>query len=135
MYPSVSVSDSVVHVLWEDFRDGAGAEIYYKRNPTGNPTGVENINSEFPSELSLEQNYPNPFNPSTSIQYAITNRQFVSLKIYDVLGNEVASLVNEEKSVGVYEVMFDATGLSSGMYLYKLQAGSYVETKKMVLLR
>jgi len=135
MYPSVSVSDSVVHVLWEDFRDGAGAEIYYKRNPTGNPTAVENIESEFPSEFILAQNYPNPFNPTTSIQYAVGSHQFVTLKVYDLLGNEVATLVNEEKSSGVYNVNFDAAGLSSGMYLYKLQAGSFVETKKMILLR
>ena len=99
-----------------------------------NPVGVDD-EKLIADKFELLQNYPNPFNPTTSIQYAISNRQFVSLKIYDVLGNEVASLVNEEKSVGVYEVMFDATGLSSGMYLYKLQAGSYVETKKMVLLR
>ena len=135
MYPSVSISDSVVHVLWEDFRDGAGAEIYYKRNPTGNPTGVENISSEFPKEFILEQNYPNPFNPSTSIRYAISSSQFVSLKVYDVLGKEISTLVNEEKEVGVYSVNFDATGLSSGMYLYRLQAGNFVETKKMILLR
>jgi hypothetical protein len=137
MYPSVSVSDSVVHVLWEDFRDGAGAEIYYKRNPTGNPTGVENINSEFPSEFILVQNYPNPFNPITKIRYVISNgvRNLVTLDVCDVLGNEVASLVDEYKSAGSYEVDFNASGLSSGVYFYKLQAGSFVETKKMILLR
>jgi hypothetical protein len=99
-----------------------------------NPVGVDD-EKLIADKFELLQNYPNPFNPTTSIQYAISSRQFVSLKIYDVLGNEVASLVNEEKSVGVYEVMFDATGLSSGMYLYKLQAGSFVEMKKMILLR
>ena len=133
--PSVAVSDTVVHVLWHDFRDGQGAEIYYKRNPTGNPTGVENIGTEFPGEFILEQNYPNPFNPSTSIQYAISSRQLVSLKVYDVLGNEVATLVNEEKGQGVYDITFNAIGLSSGIYFYKLQAGNFVETKKMTLLR
>jgi hypothetical protein len=135
MYPSVSISDSVVHVLWEDFRDGVGAEIYYKRNPTGNPTGVENIGKEFPKEFILEQNYPNPFNPSTSIRYAISSSQFVSLKGYDVLGKEVATLVNEEKEQGVYDIAFDASGLASGIYFYKLQIGSFVETKKMILLK
>jgi hypothetical protein len=88
-----------------------------------------------PEEFSLEQNYPNPFNPSTSIQYRVSNTSNVSMKVYDVLGNEVATLVNEEKPAGSYEVKFDAAGLSSGIYFYKLSAGSLVETKKMILLR
>ncbi len=91
----------------------------------------------------LSQNYPNPFNPTASIQYAVSSRQFVSLKVYDVLGNEIATLVNEEIPAGNYEVEFDAAGLPSGVYFYKLSAGdpslnsgqSFVETKKMVLLR
>lgn len=87
------------------------------------------------NSFQLQQNYPNPFNPSTSIQYTIGNRQFVLLKIYNILGDEVATLVNEEKEQGVYDIIFDAAGLSSGMYLYKLQAGSFVETRKMILLR
>ena len=87
------------------------------------------------SEFELEQNYPNPFNPSTSIQYAIGSMQFVQLKVYDVLGNEVVTLVDGEKSAGSYEVEFDASYLASGMYLYKLQAGSFVEMKKMILLK
>jgi hypothetical protein len=86
-------------------------------------------------EFELKQNYPNPFNPSTSIQYAISTRQFVTLKVYNILGDEIATLVNEEKPSGVYDVKFDAAGLSSGMYIYKLQAGSFVETKKMIMLK
>jgi carboxypeptidase T len=93
--------------------------------------------------FSLEQNYPNPFNPSTKIHYTIpsgiTNgakqSQLVTFKIYDVLGNKISTLVNEEKPAGSYEIEFDATGLSSGIYFYKLQAGSFVETKKMILLK
>jgi probable HAF family extracellular repeat protein len=88
-----------------------------------------------PANFMLNQNYPNPFNPSTSIGYRISNRGFVSLKVYDVLGNEIASLVNEEKSPGSYEVNFDAKGLSSGIYFYTINAGSFVETKKMILIR
>ena len=88
-----------------------------------------------PAEFSLRQNYPNPFNPSTSIQYAIGNRQFVSLKVYDILGNEVATLVNEEKPTGTYEIDFDASNLTSGIYFYQLTAGSFSQTKKMLLLR
>jgi hypothetical protein len=81
------------------------------------------------------QNHPNPFNPSTSIKYAISDRQFVSLKVFNILGDEVATLVNEEKEQGVYDITFNAAGLSSGMYLYKLQAGTFVETKKMILIK
>lgn len=132
--PSVSVSGSAVHVLWSDNRDG-NLEIYYKRNPNGNVTGIENINSELPTAFELSQNYPNPFNPVTTIQYSIPQRSNVTLKVYDVLGKEIAVLVNEEKDRGVYTAGFDGTGLASGMYLYRLKAGSFVETKKMILLR
>jgi len=85
----------------------------------------------------LQQNYPNPFNPSTSIQYAISSTQFVTLKVYDLLGREVATLVNEEKTAGSYNVEFRMQNLelSSGIYFYKLQAGSFVDTKKMILLK
>ena len=87
--------------------------------------------------FSLEQNYPNPFNPSTLINYSLITRlqRLVMLKVYDVLGNEVAIIVNEEQFAGNYEVSFDAKNLSSGTYFYKLQAGTFVETKKMILMR
>ena len=88
-----------------------------------------------PSEISLEQNYPNPFNPTTSIQYAISSRQFVTLKIYDILGNEIATLVNEEKSAGSYEIKFTVEGLSSGIYFYRLQAQDLTLIKKMLILK
>jgi len=99
------------------------------------PTYVDYGEAFFPKEIILEQNYPNPFNPTTSIRYAVSNRQFVTLKVYDVLGNEIANLVNEEKAAGTYAVEFNATNLSSGIYFYELQAGSFVETKKMLLLK
>jgi len=83
----------------------------------------------------LLQNYPNPFNPSTTIKYKIPEISFVTLKIYDVLGNEISTLVKEEKPAGSYKVKFDASGFPSGIYFYQLQAGSFVETKKMVLLK
>jgi hypothetical protein len=88
-----------------------------------------------PEAFYLYQNYPNPFNPSTKIGFQISDFGFVTLKVYDVLGNEVASLVDDEKPAGTYEVEFNATGLSSGIYFYKLQAGSFIETKKMVLIK
>ncbi|MBK7632472.1 MAG: T9SS type A sorting domain-containing protein [Ignavibacteriales bacterium] len=110
--------------------------IYTAWLNAGSPVSVEDDNSiQIVSGFELAQNYPNPFNPSTSIQYAISNRQFVSLKVYDVIGNEVATLVNEEKPAGSYEVDFNANGLSSGVYFYSINAGGFIETKKMILLR
>jgi aldose sugar dehydrogenase len=86
-------------------------------------------------EFTLSQNYPNPFNPATSIMYSIPRSEFVTLKVYDLLGRELMTLVNEYKPAGNYDVNFDATELMSGTYFYKLTAGSYLETKKMVLLK
>ena len=110
----------------------------------GGPTPVdEDKNTNLLNSYLLYQNYPNPFNPSTKIKYQLPERGLVTLNVYDVLGNEVATLVNEEKSSGEYEVKFDGTGLPSGIYFYRLQAGApstgsgqgFVETKKMILLR
>jgi hypothetical protein len=123
----------------------AGAEngTVYRSNNT-----VTEVVNNFPNEVNhffLKQNYPNPFNPTTSMQYTIGNRQFVTLKVYDLLGREVATLVNEEKPAGEYEVEFSAIGgsasggnaynLPSGIYFYQLKAGEYSETKKMVLIK
>ncbi|MHA2061706.1 MAG: T9SS type A sorting domain-containing protein, partial [Candidatus Sifarchaeia archaeon] len=83
----------------------------------------------------LLQNYPNPFNPVTRIKYRITEAGIVSLHVYNLLGEVVATLVNEEKPVGNYEVEFDAASLSSGIYFYKLQAGTFIQTKKMILMK
>ena len=87
------------------------------------------------SEFALDQNYPNPFNPSTKINYSIKEKSNVELKIFDLLGSEIATLVNEEKSPGNYEVSFDASFLSSGVYLYTIKAGSFVQTRKMLLMK
>ena len=99
---------------------------------------VTDVNEEVniqPEQYSLEQNYPNPFNPTTSIRYQVSSIAQVTLKVYDILGNEVARLVNEDKPVGSYEVDFDASQLSSGIYLYKLTAGNFIETRKMILIK
>jgi hypothetical protein len=108
---------------------------------TNNPATEVNIEDDFPEEFVLYQNYPNPFNPTTKIKFTIpvtlsgVEGSLVTLKIYDILGNEITTLVNEEKEPDFYEINFDATGLPSGMYFYTLKAGNYSETKKMILLK
>ena len=94
-----------------------------------------NINKNRNYNYFLSANYPNPFNPTTNIKYRIPYREFVALKIYDVLGNEIETLVNEEKPAGSYSVNFNASSLASGIYFYRIKAGSFVQTKKMLLLK
>ncbi|MDH3267505.1 MAG: T9SS type A sorting domain-containing protein [Ignavibacteria bacterium] len=91
--------------------------------------------SEIPEEFSLSQNYPNPFNPSTTISFAIPKQEFVSLKVFDVLGRRVEVLMNEIKAAGYYEINFNSGKLPSGTYIYEIRAGNFVQTKKMVLLK
>jgi hypothetical protein len=97
--------------------------------------GVKNINSNTPEGFNLFQNYPNPFNPSTNIKYQIANSGFVSLKIYNILGKEVATLVNEKQSTGNYEITFDGSGLASGIYFYKLVTENFTDNKMMILVK
>ena len=101
-------------------------------------TGIdEDKNKEIqtPIEFELAQNYPNPFNPSTTIQYSIKERSSVELIMYDILGAQVLVLVKEEQDAGQYKINFDAEQLASGIYLYRLRAGDFVQTKKMMLLK
>ena len=88
-----------------------------------------------PEQFSLRQNYPNPFNPSTTIRYELPNSSMVRLSAYDILGREVGVLVNERKNAGSYDVKFDGSKLASGVYFYRLQAGDFVQTRKLLLLR
>lgn len=104
-----------------------GTNATNKRNP-----GIEQIE---PLEYSLESNYPNPFNPTTSISYSIKEMGLVTLKIFDVLGREVSVLVNEIKEPGKYSINFDASKLSSGVYIYYINAGSFTSSKKMILTK
>jgi hypothetical protein len=97
-------------------------------------TDVELYSDRIPSAFYLGQNYPNPFNPTTKIKFAIPKSSFVNLKVYDVLGNEIATLLNEEKPAGLYKIDFDASGLSSGVYFYKLISGGFVETRKIIII-
>jgi len=136
---SVSFSGTVVHVVWQDYRNG-NWEIYYKRNPTGNPNGIIKINSEIPKEFDLSQNYPNPFNPSTMIRFSLPNpsergAQYVKLIIYDLTGREVETIVNERLNPGTYEVEWNAAKYSSGIYFYRLESAEFSNVKKMILVK
>jgi hypothetical protein len=135
---TVTASGNIVHVLWTDNRHGEG-ELYYKRNPTGNAIGITQLCTEIPVSFNLYQNYPNPFNPVTKIKFDVPKTSFTKIIIYDILGREVTTLVNEELKPGSYEVDWSAEGgaseFSSGVYFYKITAGDYSETKKMVLMK
>ncbi|MFN3872465.1 MAG: SBBP repeat-containing protein [Ignavibacterium sp.] len=129
-------SDQEVYVSGNSISSGASpphAIITIKYSQS--PSDVSEISSVVPDNFMLSQNYPNPFNPTTKISWQSPISSHQTLKVYDMLGNEVATLVNEEKDRGVYSVNFDASNLSSGIYFYRLQAGSFVETKRMILIR
>jgi hypothetical protein len=102
-------------------------------------TGIDDEIITFVNGFVLKQNYPNTFNPSTNIQFALNSAQFVTLKVHDALGNEIATLVNEEKEAGIHQIGFNAATnikqTASSIYFYRLQAGNYSETKKMILMR
>lgn len=108
---------------WTNFRPDSGT------------VGVSQISSIVPGEYKLEQNYPNPFNPSTRINFSITKPGFVSLKVYDITGKEVANLVNEKLSVGSYTYEFEGANLSSGIYFYTMKTNDFASTKKMILVK
>jgi len=121
---------------------GSFPDIGAYESELANPVGIEDNGTVHPTEYALYQNFPNPFNPSTKIRYQIPGLSFVTLKVYDVLGSEVVTLVNEEKPIGSYEVEFNATVLPSGIYFYKLQvypanggANKFTQVKKMLLLK
>ncbi len=142
--PSVTFSGTTVHTVWRDTRNSNANILYYRQNPNnGNPTAITNISSEIPSEFSLSQNYPNPFNPSTTIRFNIPLSRGMSegrgvptsLVVYNTLGKEIKTLFNQQLLPGVYNINFDAGSLASGMYLYKLTAGEFTDTKKLILLK
>ncbi len=98
-------------------------------------TGVENVLTETPTRFALSQNYPNPFNPGTAIAFSIPSKSFVSLKVFDLAGREVSTVISEELPPGNYSRQWNATGLASGIYMYRLETGTFAETKKMVLIK
>ncbi len=101
----------------------------------GTLTGVNQTHSGTPVTFALNQNYPNPFNPSTTIKFQLPKQAYVTIKVYDILGRLVATLVNENKEAGFYNVNFDASNLASGLYIYKIEAGDFTDTKKMMLIK
>jgi hypothetical protein len=119
---------------------GKNGNVYGEWTPVsnfmtkGSITGIDEITG-IPNKFRLLQNYPNPFNPSTKISYQLSEQSHVVIKVFDVLGKEVAELVNAEKPIGRYEVNFDASKLSAGMYIYTIQAGSFKDVRKMLLVK
>jgi len=105
------------------------------RRPLNEVIGIKNISTEIPSEYKLYQNYPNPFNPTTNIKYQIADNKYITIKVYNILGKEIGTLVNEKQSPGIYEVSFNGSRLSSGIYFYRIQAGDFMQVKKMVLIK
>ena len=126
-----------IEYLFEQNWDGSGWSIFERitKEYIRSITSIEERLSSLPVNFSLEQNYPNPFNPSTKISYSISDQSYVSLKVLDILGREISTLVNKNQPTGNYEVEFNASDLTSGIYFYRIQAGDFVETKKMVLMK
>jgi hypothetical protein len=145
MYPGADTINGGVYSLDNEGGDGfyhsllvsnTSPIVKYHSFGSSDPfPSVERINDILPNEFTLEQNYPNPFNPSTKIRYSIAEFSFVNLTVFNLLGEEIESLVNGEQSAGVYEATFDASKLSSGIYFYTLKTESFSSSKKMILVR
>ena len=128
VYYKVTAVDKVPNPYESPYSNQVGAKV--------KGAGLEKSNSgTTPTEYALDQNYPNPFNPSTKISYSLKEEGLVTLKVYDILGKEIVTLVNENKPAGFYEAEFNASQLPSGMYIYKIQSGSFSDVKKMLLTK
>lgn len=119
------------HTLFAGVAGTSGQGIYEYTFPPLNVGDPNNL----PTEYSLEQNYPNPFNPNTVIRFGVPSSSFVTVKVYNSAGREISTIVNEQKTAGWYEVPFTASGIASGVYFYKITAGSFTDTKKMILVK
>jgi hypothetical protein len=134
-------STEINYYSFTDYPQVSGVnQLYYRLKQvdfggTFSYSDIVNISYDVPAEFVLSQNYPNPFNPSTRISYFVPKESFISIKVYDFLGREVTTLVNETKSTGSYELSLDASSLPSGTYFYTLIADNYSTTKKMILLK
>lgn len=114
---------------------GYNGIIYKTTNGGGNPIGIQQISSEIPIKYTLSQNFPNPFNPETSIEFELPVKTFVNLVIYDMTGKEIETIVNQYLNSGKYQAIWQAANFSSGVYLYKIDANKFTQTKKMVLVK
>ena len=128
-YNSVYFTDSLTGWVVGD------SGIILKTTTGGVLTNFANTSSEIPDKYYLSQNYPNPFNPVTNLEFGISKLGFVSLKVYDVLGSEIKTLVNENKPVGNYKIEFDGSHLSSGIYFYKIETTEFTDVKKMIIIK
>ena len=162
LFCSFQVNSQSTHIPWSAFSSGFGnsntssakliasaGEPFVGLSVNGNTriisgfltfsqtqiTGLKNESGIIPIDWKLDQNFPNPFNPSTTINYQISKPGLVTLKVYDILGREIIALINENKVAGFYEINFDASKLSSGIYIYQLKSNNFVSSKKMILLK
>jgi predicted lipoprotein with Yx(FWY)xxD motif len=122
-------------VVWQDFRSGTNFDVYNTGFNTQGIVGIHNGGITNPVDFTLEQNYPNPFNPSTKINYTLPQSSNVKLTIYDALGHAVSTLVNESQNAGSYSIEWNAASFATGLYFYKLEAGSFTYTKQMILVK
>jgi hypothetical protein len=144
MYAGADTVNGGIEPLNNEFADSLSHNFNLTDIPTitiynlfgdPNPVSVDRIDNLLRTDFQLEQNYPNPFNPSTKIRYSIPENSFVTLKVFNLLGEEIETLLNIEQSAGVYEATFDASKLSSGIYFYTLKTENASFTKKMILVR
>jgi hypothetical protein len=125
-------------LIWDDAQNAAynSKDAYSKVIAAYTKlTNMKTLSAGIPVTYKLSQNYPNPFNPTTNIKYSIPKESLVSLKVFDILGREVANLVDLKQTAGSYEINFNASKLASGVYLYKIDTGDFVQTKKMQLIK
>ena len=132
---SVSISDQHIVIGDENFPAGVATGSAYVFTAALLPVGIDDGNGGISAGFVLNQNYPNPFNPSTTIRYELPTRSYVVLKIFNLLGQEVATLIDQTKAAGRYEVEWEPARMSSAIYFYRLQAGEFVETKKLVVIK
>ena len=139
LFPEVKLWNGRIYNTWRDNRvDNIDYDIWANVLDWVNPVGIiDEELSQIPSAFILSQNYPNPFNPTTTIRYNLQSAEFVILKVYDVLGREIAMLVNEQQTAGSYSVRFDSrkVGIASGLYFYKISAGNFNKTRKMIIMK
>ena len=112
-----------------------GTGYHFWSDSSSLSTGINQLNQELPKKFSLSQNYPNPFNPSTKIKFTLPKPESVKIEVYNVIGQKVQTLLNKPMSAGYHELEFNGQNLSSGIYLYRIEAGEWKDVKKMILIR